>query len=155
MLRTKEEIAKAFAADIYRIVQKVLASDLMVNDKVGRNTIHPDSRLYNYLRVQSEGSNDLLMRFMLNDYLVYVESGRRPNSKFPPVGPIVAWMKRHMIPTDNSTVFLIRRAIARDGIKPRPFLAKVFEDIDDIWDGRWSETLFTEILTEVDNFFNE
>ena len=155
MLRTKEEIAKAFAADIYRIVQEVLASDVMVNGKVGRNTIYPDSRLYNDLRVQSDASQDLLMRFMLNDYLVYLESGRRAGSKFPPIAPIVAWMKRHMIPTDNSTVFLIRRAIARDGIKPRPFLAKVFEDIDDIWDSKWSDNLFSEILTDVDNFFNE
>jgi hypothetical protein len=62
---------------------------------------------------------------------VYVESGRRRGARFPPPGPILKWIKIKGIKgrdrttgrfiKDKALVFLIQRAISRDGIEPVPF----------------------------------
>ena len=91
---------------------------------------------------------------ILNDYLTFIESGRRKGADMPPVEPIIEWAKKHGIPTDNGTIYLIRRAISRDGIAPRPFMDKVFADIDDVWDKNWADELFDEIMRMINDFFN-
>lgn len=52
------------------------------------------------------------------DYAAYVEHGRKPG-KMPPEQPITDWVKRHNIAPD--AVFPIRRKIAKEGTKPKPF----------------------------------
>lgn len=150
-----EQIEKAILTDIKAILTKVMSSGLLVNKKTGHNTIYPDSDLFKQLKMVSTNDNDLVFDIMLNDYVQYIESGRRSNRKFPPVQPIIQWCKKHGIPTDNSTIFLIRRAIARDGIRPRPFMYKVFEMADKAFDEKWSDVLFDEILTNINEFFND
>lgn len=49
-----------------------------------------------------------------NPYAPPVEEGRKPGSKLPPKGSLVAWMKRHGM--DPKREFVLRRAIARRGI---------------------------------------
>lgn len=133
-----------FTKDIMMLVQAV---------KVGRNTII-GSDIYNNLQVKATNDGDLVFDILLNDYLTYIESGRRKGAKFPPVEPIVKWARKRGIPTDNSTIFLIRRAISRDGIAPRPFMDKVFEDIEYAWDKGWADELFDEIMKMINDFFN-
>lgn len=143
-----------FSKDIMLLVQAVMESDAMINNKVGRNTIAPDSAIYKTLSVKTTNDGDLVFDILLNDYLTFIESGRRKGAKLPPVEPIVRWARSRGIHTDNSTIYLIRRAISRDGIKPRPFMDKVFADIDDVWDNAWADELFEEIIKEVTDFFN-
>lgn len=150
------EVAAVIARDIETIARMVLESNNLINDKVGRNTIAPDSELYKTLKVISTEDGDLVFDLMLNDYLVYIEGGRRIGAKFPPIKPIVEWAKRRGIPTDNSTIFLIRRAISRDGIRPRPFMEFIFEEMDEFWNsGEWSDKIFAKIMEKIDNFFNQ
>lgn len=74
------------------------------------------------------------------DYLQYVESGRRPGAKMPPVEPIEQWIKKKRIPIGagrtktlvkrgrqapkakqlRNMAFLIARSIGKRGIKPFP-----------------------------------
>lgn len=149
------ELVMAISRDIMQVVRMVLESNNMINDKVGRNTIAPGSDLYRNLQVMATGDGDLVFDMMLNDYLVYIESGRRKGAKFPPIEPIVKWARKRGIPTDNSTIYLIRRAISRDGIKPRPFLQYVFSEIDGLWEDGWSDRIFDKIIEETDKFFNK
>ena len=153
MEESLEKIIKAIATDIMEIARMVLESNNLINDKVGKNTIAPDSELYKTLQVKSTNDGDVVYDLMLNDYLVFIESGRRAGAKFPPVEPIVRWARKRGIPTDNNTIFLIRRAISRDGIKPRPFLSYIFEEMDDRWDSTWADNIFNEIMERIDNFF--
>jgi len=146
-------IAKAIANDILEIARMILESNNLINNKVGRNTIAPDSDLYKDLKVVARDDGDIVFDLMLNDYLVFIESGRRAGAKFPPVEPIVRWAKKRGIPTDNSTIFLIRRAISRDGISPRPFMSYIFEEMDERWDNEWSDKIFDKIMERIDNFF--
>ncbi len=141
-----------FGRDIAKIVRAVMDSNVGVNTKTGRNTLS-ESDIYRQLSVMSTSDGDLVFDIMLNDYIQFIENGRRKGAKFPPVEPIVRWCRQKGIPTDNSTIYLIRRAISRDGIQPRPIMAKVFEELDRSWDGEWSDRLFDIIMEKVDNFF--
>lgn len=146
-------LAKAFAEDVMNITADIMASSMLVNDKVGRNTIAPDSNIFKEMYAKASGN--IVIQLLLNDYVQYIESGRKAGSKFPPIQPIVQWAKKRGIKTDNSTIFLIRRAIVRDGIRPRPFMYKVLETIDNKWDGEWSSELFQELTKIIDEFFNK
>lgn len=142
-----------FSKEIMEVVRVVMESNLLENRKVGRNTIAPDSDIYKNLQIKATHDGDLVYDIILNDYLTFIESGRRKGAKMPPVEPIIKWARQRGIPTDNSTIFLIRRAISRDGIAPRPFMATVLEQIDLRWDG-WSDDLFEEIMRIITEFFN-
>ena len=131
----------------------VMESNVGINVKTGSNTLI-NSQIYNTLSVKATNNGDLIFDIILNDYLVYIENGRRKGAKMPPVEPIVRWAKSKGIPTDNSTIYLIRRAIARDGIKARPFMAHVMEEMDREWNGLTDE-IFNVIMEETDKFFNK
>ena len=145
-----ELLSKAFAEDVMNITADIMSSNLMLNKK-GINTIAPDSNIFKEMKAKASGN--IVIELLLNDYVQYIESGRKAGSKFPPIQPIVQWAKKRGIKTDNSTIFLIRRAIAEDGIKPRPFMYKVLETIDKKWDGDWSSDLFQELTKIIDEFF--
>lgn len=146
-------LAKAFAEDVMTITEDIMASSMLVNDKVGRNTISPNSDIFKQMYAKASGN--IVIQLLLNDYVQYIESGRKAGSKFPPIQPIVQWAKKRGIPTDNSTIFLIRRAIAEDGIRPRPFMYKVLETIDSKWGGEWPSDLFNELTKIIEEFFNK
>lgn len=147
------KIVMEFSKDIMDIVRVVMESNLLDNHKVGRNTII-GSDIYNNLIVKAKNDGDLVFDILLNDYLTYIESGRRKGAKMPPVEPIVRWARARGIPTDNSTIFLIRRAISRDGIQPRPFMATVMEQID-LSMPNWYDRIFEEITKLITEFFNK
>ena len=147
-----ELLSKAFAEDVMNITADIMASNIMLNKK-GINTIAPDSNIFKEMKAKASGN--IVIELLLNDYVQYIESGRKKGSKFPPLEPIVQWAKKRGIKTDNSTIFLIRRAIAEDGIKPRPFMYKVLNTIDKKWDGEWSSELFQELTKIIDEFFNQ
>ena len=153
MEESLDKVIKVIANDILEIARMILESNNLINEKVGKNTIAPDSDLYKTLQVKATNDGDVVFDLMLNDYLVFIESGRRAGAKFPPVEPIVRWARKRGIPTDNNTIYLIRRAISRDGIQPRPFMAYIFEEMDDRWDSNWADSIFDKIMEEIDNFF--
>ena len=146
------KIIMEFSKDIMALVRMVMESNVGINSKVGVNTL-VNSQIYKTLSVKSTNDGDLIFDIILNDYLVFIENGRRKGAKMPPVEPIVRWCKQKGIPTDNSTIYLIRRAISRDGIKARPFMAHVMEEIDSEWDSVADE-IFNVIIQEIDKFFN-
>ena len=150
MLGTK--VMYAIGKDIAKIVRTVMESNVGINSKVGVNTL-VNSQIYKTLSVKATNDGDLIFDIILNDYLVFIENGRRKGAKMPPVEPIIRWCRQKGIPTDNSTVYLIRRAISRDGIKARPFMVHVFEEIDREWDS-WADEIFNLIMDEIDKFFN-
>lgn len=148
-----DAIIIAFTKDIFELVRAVMDSELGINLKVHKNTLN-DSDVYKQLTLNARHDGDLVFDLMVNDYIKYIESGRRAGAKFPPVEPIVKWAKKKGLPTDNSTIYLIRRAISRDGIAPRPIMEFVFKEMDKKWDERWSDELFEEIMKLITEYFN-
>lgn len=143
------DIVMEFSSDILQLVREVMATS--VNHKSG--TSLKDSDIYKSAQVKATNDGDLFFDIILNDYITYIESGRRKGAKFPPVQPIIDWARKRGIPTDNSTIFLIRRAIARDGIRPRPIMAQVFDFCDEEWDKRMADRLFVKITSIIDEYF--
>ena len=135
------KIVMEFSKDIMDIVRVVMESNI-------------DSDSYKNLKVIAKNDGDLVLDIILNDYLEFIESGRREGADMPPVEPIVRWARSRGIPTDNSTIFLIRRAISRDGIAPRPFMATVMEQID-LNMPNWYDKIFDEITKLINDFFNK
>lgn len=152
MLMEISKIVVEFSKDLMELVRMVMESNVGINTKVGENTL-VGSDIYKTLSVKATNDGDLIFDIVLNDYIQFIESGRRKGAKFPPVAPIVAWARKKGIPTDNSTIFLIRRAISREGVRPRPIMAYVFEEVDREWDTNLSNKLFDKIMEEIDNFF--
>lgn len=147
------KIVMEFSKDLMTLVRMVMESNVGINQKVGRNTL-TSSEIYKTLSVKATNDGDLVFDIILNDYLTFIESGRRKGAKFPPVEPIVRWARSRGISTDNSTIFLIRRAISRDGIKPRPIMQYVLEEVDKEWNDGLADKLFEKIIEVIDNFFN-
>jgi len=147
-----EQVIIAFRDDILAIIRAVMSGDAGINNKTGSNTL-ADSNLINSLEVIATDDGDLVFDVMMNDYIQYIESGRRKGAKLPPPEPIIKWAKRHGIPSDNGTIWAIRKAISRDGIRPRPIFEHVMEELDNKWDNEWSDKLFDQITKIIDEFF--
>lgn len=99
-----------------------------------------DAAFADKLEVQSDQKG--LISIIAPDYVKFVISGRKPNSKFPPIETIAEWCESKGIPSDNSTVYLISRAIAVNGIAPRDFISDAAQDIDKCLDDffiEWAE----------------
>lgn len=141
------KIVMEFTKDIMKLVQAVMDGQEFASNKTS-------SDIYKNLQVNATNDGDLVFDIILNDYLTFIESGRRKGADMPPVEAIVEWAKKHGIPTDNSTIFLIRRAISRDGIAPRPFMATVMEQID-LNMPNWYDKIFDEITKLINDFFNK
>lgn len=62
-------------------------------------------------------------------YAEAVEKGRGAGKPMPPAGALTTtgWLRRHGI--DASAEFVIRRAIGRRGIPPKPYLLKAFAEL--------------------------
>ena len=151
-----QPIADALAKEFEDMVRLVMDSEAGINHKVGVNTLS-GSNIYRDLMSSGMLSSDgLVVSVLLNDYIFYIEHGRRKGAKMPPVEPIIRWARSRGISTDNSTIFLIRRAISRDGIKGRPIMEKVLElmDTEMVEEGGWLDRIFDEIIKTVDEFFN-
>ena len=148
-------LSKAFAEDVMNITADIMASNLMLNKK-GINTIAPNSDIFKEMKAKASGN--IVIELLLNNYVQYIESGRRKSTKAnkvapPPIEAIREWAKKKLGKQDNLTIYKIRSAIVRDGIKPRPFMYKVLETIDKKWDGDWSSDLFQELTKIIDEFF--
>lgn len=141
------KIVMEFTKDIMKLVQAVMDGQEFASNKTS-------SDIYKNLQVKATNDGDLVFDIILNDYLTFIESGRRKGADMPPVEPIVRWARSRGIPTDNSTIFLIRRAISRDGIAPRPFMATVMEQID-LNMPNWYDKIFDEITKLINDFFNK
>ena len=141
------KIVMEFTKDIMQLVNAVMEGQDLASNKTS-------SDIYKNLQVNATNDGDLVFDIILNDYLEFIESGRRKGADMPPVEPIVEWAKKHGIPTDNGTIFLIRRAISRDGIAPRPFMATVMEQID-LDMPNWYDKIFDEITKLINDFFNK
>lgn len=78
------KVVEVMANDIADIVRAAMSSDTGINVKVGRNTL-TDSELFRSIRALASG--DVVVELLLNDYVIYVENGRRKGAKCPRLTP--------------------------------------------------------------------
>lgn len=147
-------VLEAIAEDIIELVQTILSSDEVgMNIKVGKNTLK-DSNLYNDIETKVDESGNPIIYLMLNHYVEYIERGReRYKEPKVPIDALRDWALRKGIPTDNSTLFAIQTSIYNIGIRPRPILHYVFEELDKLFEKEYFDKLFEAIITELNEYF--
>ena len=149
LLQDLHKYLETIAKEAKAILMSVMASEKGVNTKVGVNTL-VDGRIFQEIETDVEDVE--LVNLLVNDYIQYIESGRRPGT-YPPPNVIAEWCQRRGIPSDNRTVYLICRSIYEKGIPARPIFdgdGGVWDMIDKEW-STWSEVIFqtsTDYLSE-------
>lgn len=146
------------ADDLLALATLVLEDDSVgVNTKVGRNTLK-NSALKGDLFVtvgQSLG-DDAVIQALFNNYVVYLEWDRPAKyGKKPPIHVLKDWAQKNGIPTDAGTLWAISTAIWRDGHAGRPIFATIDAQTDDLFTNDWADDLFTNIVDNLDKFFND
>ena len=142
---------KTIAEEAKAVMMSVLASDLGVNRKVNRNTL-VEGRIFQEVGCKVEDIE--LVNILVNDYIKYIESGRKAGT-YPPVNVIAEWAARKGITTDNNVVWAICKSIYKEGIAPRPLIdvkGGFWEQIDQEWKN-WSEDIFEAITADLDEEF--
>mgnify|MGYP000856976665 FL=1 len=99
-----------------------------------------------------ETKNGYELNVKIPSYGIFVDEGRRAGAKFPPSKPIENWIRDKKVQqfrvqkswksasqatwgqwiSNKSRLFLIRRAIAKRGIKPRPFIYIFYQYMNDL-----------------------
>ena len=89
------------------------------------------------------------------DYLVYVDEGRRPGGRMPPVDPIRKWCRQKGIP--EGAAFAIAKSIAENGIPPTDVIERALQNLernrkyDQLEEaaGQWTERLIDDALLSI------
>lgn len=150
-----KKVIYAFAKDIEDLAKSILSeNDVGENDKTNENTLE-NSNLKNSFKAKIESYDEpVVISLFYSNYVEYIENGRRPKTgKFPPLDALHKWAVKRGIPTDNNILFLIARAIWRDGYEGRPILATLEEEIENRLEDKFYDELFESIITNLTKYF--
>jgi hypothetical protein len=120
------QIQQALAVGTTRAVHRVvLEGERRTKQHVAVDTGHYRRSITSDVQT---GIRTVTGRFGSNvPYAPVREFGRRPGARMPPRGSLLAWMRRHGIPRELE--FILRRRIARHGIKGEHVFQDVLRDL--------------------------
>ena len=144
-----DDLAKKITREIMIVWRQLMSSDYSVNVK--SNTTLEFSRLDTQAKIEN---NDWVFDLFYNDYLQYIEEGRKPKARKVPIRPLVDWMKRNLISDDVRVAFAIRESIYQLGIPARPLLEPFGEMLDKRFEEKIYDEIFNTIITNLDKYFN-
>ena len=106
---------------------------------------YENGKLYKTLNysISNEGIT-WVVTIHLEDYWKYIEDGRRPGAKMPPVEAIKKWIEykkilprpiqlksgKTVIPSTQQLAFVIARSIGKNGIKARPIARETVDQLN-------------------------
>lgn len=143
-----QQIAKQITREILIVWRQLMSSDYAVNVK--SNTTLEFSRLDTQAKVEN---SDFQFNLFYNDYLEYIESGRKPKARKVPIRPLVDWMKRNMISDDIRVAYAIRESIYQLGIPARPLLEPFGNMLDERFEIKIYDYIFEKITENLDKYF--
>lgn len=143
------KIAKQLSREIMYVWRELMSSDYAVNVK--SNTTLEFTNLDVQAKVEE---NDFTFNLFYNDYLEYIESGRKPKARKVPIMAIISWMKRNFISDDVRVAYAIRQSIYQLGIPPRPLLQPFGNMLDKRFEENLYDYIFNTITEKLDLFFN-
>lgn len=145
-----DELATKIAKELMIVWRQLMASEYAINVK--SNTTLEFSNLDNEAKIKKD---DWTFSLFYNDYLEYVESGRKPRARKVPVRPLIDWMKQKGISNDVRVAYAIRESIYQLGIPARPLLEPFSAMLDERFERKIFDEIFNTIITNLDNFFNK
>lgn len=156
MNKATTDIIKAIADDVLALSRLILDdSKISDNVKVRKNTL-ANSKLKNDIEVKTAfNTNDTVITALFNNYITFIEWTRpKEHGKQPPLDTLRDWAIEKGIPTDNSTLFLIARAIWRDGHEGRPILATLDQEVQSEFNDEWFDKLFNTLIDDLTKYFS-
>ena len=153
------KIIQEITNDIVKGARDIMASDVGINQKVGKNTL-VGSNLYKQISTSwKETDDNVVIDTFFNHYIEFIESGRMPKKgKRPPVLEIAKWLRRKHIVSSNENImkvaYAVSYAIWRDGYKSRKIIEALDKYVDSNFDEKYADMIFDALFQEVDNYFN-
>lgn len=150
------KVIETIGNDILMLATIIMENDsISVNDKVGKNTLK-NSALKSDVEQNIQATGNPIIQTFFNHYIVYLEWNRpKKYGKQPPIDCLREWASKNGIPTDNGTLWMISKAIWRDGHRGRPILSTLEKNIEDLFEKQYFDTLFIAIITELQDFFKD
>lgn len=143
------DITNNIRREILSLFRQILESENAINKRSGTDLS------VSHLSHDAEAHNtDDIFSLMYNDYLQFIESGRKPFAKKVPVKALIKWAKERGIPSDNHTIFAIRESIYKRGIEARKLLDPYGKLLDKAWETKWSDSIFNDLINELNKYFN-
>lgn len=141
------KILNELTKDFVLVFQEALASKAGINQKVGRNTLI-NSNVFN--QIESDNNGRDLIRLYVNFYIDAINEGRKPYAPRLSIKDLKDWAIRKNIPTDNKTLYSIREAIWRDGIKPRPIIEVFYQMASEGWTNHLAKKIYDAIYKNLE-----
>lgn len=102
-----KEAIEIFGEDLINIAARMIENEPKVN--TGRLKKSLETRV-----LDTAFGTSYTLLVLAEDYFIYVDKGRKPNSKPPPVAPIKEWCRQKGI--EESAAYAIAKAIGKNGI---------------------------------------
>lgn len=156
MNKETQNIVEAIANDVLTLSHLILEDDsIAMNRKINKNTLK-DSQLNKNIKTQIASLNEpVVIEALFNNYINFIEWDRpKGHGKQPPIDELRDWALSRGIPTDNSTLFAVAKAIQRDGHEGRPIIATLDKEIVESFDKEFYTKLFDSTINELTKYFN-
>lgn len=153
------KIIQEITNDIVKGARDIMASDVGINTKVGKNTL-VGSNLYKQISTQFKQDDNIVINLFFNHYIEFIESGRMPKKgKRPPVLEIAKWLRRKHIVSSNDNIMKVAYAVSyviwRDGYKARKILEALDNYVDSGFENKYADMIFDALFKEVDDYFSD
>ena len=154
------KIIQEITNDIVKGARDIMASDVGINQKVGKNTL-VGSNLYKQIKQSwKETGDNVVIDTFFNHYIESIESGRMPKKgERPPVLEIAKWLRRKHIVSSNDNIMRVAYAVSyviwRDGYKARKVLEALDKYVDSQFDNKYADMIFDALFKEVDDYFSD
>ena len=153
------KIIQEITEDILKGARDIMASDVGINQKVGKNTL-VGSNLYKQISTQFKQDDNIVINLFFNHYIESIESGRKPKTgDRPPVLEIAKWLRRKHIVSSNENIMkvadTVSNAIWRDGYKARKVLEALDKYVDSGFENKYADMIFDALFKEVDDYFSD
>ena len=154
------KIIQEITNDIVKGARDIMASDIGINQKVGKNTL-VGSNLYRQISTSwKETGDNVVIDTFFNHYIESIESGRMPKTgDRPPVLEIAKWLRRKHIVSSNENIMkvadTVSNAIWRDGYKARKVLEALDKYVDSGFENKYADMIFDALFKEVDDYFSD
>ena len=138
----------------------------IVNRYKDKISEYSSGKLYKTIDYSITSQNDsYLVTINLEEYWKFIEKGRRPGAKMPPVSAIENWIKvrkilprpvtlksgKQRVPTVQQLAYVIARSISRKGIAPRPFMSESINQTIEDFKSKLTAAVREDVLENLDS----
>lgn len=138
-----KEAIEIFGEEMVSIAADLIRNEPKVN--TGRLKDSLESRV-----IETAFGTSYTLLILAEDYFIYVDQGRKPNSTPPPVAPIKEWCRQKGI--EVSAAYAIAKSIGENGIPATNISEKMFKQaLDNIAYRRLEDGIEDWVDKEIEN----